>query len=352
MYSMGVDGMISKVLTFESDAKVALSLVDAEDARQSIDRNDSQGFARMAHRSFKIAPPSIRQINPIPGLQSVPDDYVPPEHAESLEQSLDGGSFADPNILVTTEFPDPRTLFAQSTLIHASTSRVADVTQTPYNAVGKLTFRTPGGGFAQGSAWGCGRQTIATVAHNLYGRGLSSEVEFFPGLDVYRNATPTGYRVTSVQFHPNYRSNATNADIAICRLATPLPNSITPLPLAVTDHFAFDANQFITVAYPGHAAFDFAQTPWECRGKFLFSERGDSTRQHCPVKASTLGPGCSGGPWLTRASSGWLAVGVCSGPSSEFYNPGKRLIASTKSPIFDAQTLDALDRITQRFTFS
>ncbi|QDS94741.1 hypothetical protein FF011L_35220 [Roseimaritima multifibrata] len=340
--------MTSKIFSFESDAAGVASLVDANAAMQTRDGYDSQGFARTTHRSFKIAPPSIRQISPIPGLQSVPDDYVPQEHAASF----DGGSFSDPNILVSTEFPDPRTLFAQSTRIHASTSRVADVTRTPFSAVGKPTFKVPGGGFAQGSAWACGRQTIATVAHKLYGGGLSSEVEFFPGLDVYRDATPTDYRVTSVQFHPDYRSNATNADLPICRLATPLPGTLTPLPLAVTDHFALDANQFITVAYPEHAAFDFAQTQWECKGKFLFSERADSTCQHCPVKASTRGPGCSDGPWLCRASASWLAVGVCSGPSSEFYNPGKRLVASTKSPIFDAQTLDALDRSTHRFALS
>lgn len=259
----------------------------------------------------------------------------------------------------STEFPDMRELFKQPATEHCQTTMVSDVMQAPYSGVGRLLFRTPGGGQAAGTAWICGDNLIGTCAHNLYDRqGWCDEITFWPAYNHYSDSADA-YTITRAIVHKNWGLPRnplpqddvrwrTAFDIAICEVDRVFSTEYTRIPFGLQEELdAFDDNEFLTLGYPGGTAFDFGQRQFQCRGKYLWAENDDARTPHCPVKATTIGSGASGGPWVRNYDGVWLAIGLNSGPASSNYfapeiNPQRTKIMSMKSPFFSEDIMQGL----------
>ena len=223
-----------------------------------------------------------------------------------------------------------------------------------------------------GSAWIIHDQWICTAAHNLldqdYGStGVSSltwssNVLFVPGFNQYSGdslspSATNAYRVTQAVVQPWFvKKNGpiegrgqTAFDFAFCKVDRPFNARFARLPIQKqSDYSVFSENRVITLGYPGGAAFDYGQHLWQCKGKYLYREKLGYKSTFCPVKASSLGSGVSGGPWITKDGEKYYSVELSSGPSSSHndsflpVNPNSIKIMSTKSPFFSESAIDDL----------
>jgi V8-like Glu-specific endopeptidase len=193
------------------------------------------------------------------------------------------------------------------------TEFIADITQFPYTAIGKMFFVDQNGDMFVGSAWVIGRRSFATAAHCLFDSEGSQDfydnITFVPGFDGDGQAVQIAAVESAV--HPNYQSEA-------------FPEQLRwDIGVGIVDHdliadfgaLGYDASGSISVqeieaiGYPAerrpiHRSQNAGQTDsenfpfdgssmWHSIGDFL----GAAADLHGMENEMT--GGCSGGPWVT-----------------------------------------------------
>lgn len=310
----------------------------------------------------------FNHAEPIPLLTEVPTRNLLDSSPRALTAPLD--AVISDNVIASTEFPDTSVLFKKSARDLCKSEPIDDTSSAPVNGIGKLFLTTPSGGKAHGSAWIINDEWICTCAHNLINRsGWSSNIFFVPGFNQYAGDSAdldaSVYQVKLAVVQPRYTEPSlpdvryrTAFDIAFCQVHKRFDTNLTRIPiLTLSDYEVFDSNNFYSIGYPGDTGFDNGQYPWKCSGRFIYQERLDANTTHCPVKATQLGPGVSGCPWITEQNGQHFAVGLSSGGSTSDYflpetvNPNRIRIMSSKSPYFNQEVFDQLQTSTVRRTF-
>ncbi len=233
------------------------------------------------------------------------------------------------------------------------TERVANITQFPYTAVGKMFFVDQDGGMFVGSAWVVGRRSFATAAHCLFDAEGSHDfydnITFVPGFDGDGQAVQIPAVESAV--HPNYQSE-------------PFPEQLRwDIGVTTVDHdliadfgaLGYDASGSVSgaeieaVGYPAESrpiprsrnngqtdseTFPFdGSDMWRSIGDFL-GEDGDLHGME-----NEMTGGCSGGPWITPDDH--VAIGL---NSHRMVPHDNRMF----SPLFDDDFLLLLEWLEER----
>ncbi len=221
----------------------------------------------------------------------------------------------------------------------ADTRRVADRSQFPFSAVGRVdvTYRAPNGSeiSGAGSGWVVGERTIYTAAHVVEPTTVFNGRTYRISRITFRPQHPSSVRAwngTHLYVHNQYFSEPRGNlvyDLAAF-VVNPNDDAIAPVtgfisPMLLTQFPVTGTG----IGYPANppTAFGFdGETMWQSTGAI-----NRDTFQNYNNRRNDMTRGCSGGPWVVNlgGNSGIRAVGLNSHVrNAQTFNP-------MISPVFD-----------------